>query len=354
VPFQLYNGGDGGYGISWTGTKFVAAGYSSNGPVYVRVGTSWVPKNGISNSVPNTFQGYDIDGFNDDWVLVGFNYTANTGQIWHTTDGGTSWSLVLSDFIGSSVRYNGSYYLSCGFGLTGIVKSVDGQTWSGIANSFYVPSAVLGYYDLDFNGANWIIVTYTVPHIIKGSSDALTWTAADTGAYNQSSSAAYLGVEWTGAFWLACGINFLLASNTGDSWTNVTPPALQNYQVRGIGSTMITRNTIANSSPFMWSNDGLTWTRSNFPSTVNVSNVYWSGSRFIATVTSATNSDSTPVLYSEDGKNWFFSEGQNLEQSDLTEYPGNALSIIGQNMFYKQQRPADLLARSFYKSGIFF
>ena len=120
-----------GFGIAWSGIRWVAVGSEVDTIAYSSDGITW---NGIGNTIFST-NGSDVAWNGSIWVAVG----SGTNSIAWSSDGITWIGLGTSIFTdGYSVAWNGIRWVATGDNsINSIAYSSDGITWTGIGTSIF-------------------------------------------------------------------------------------------------------------------------------------------------------------------------------------------------------------------------
>jgi hypothetical protein len=170
--------GNHGYGIGSDGSRWVAVGIGSTGPIIVSSnGISWT-YNGITGY--SNFKGNDVIYGGDTWVAAGFYSSGggDTGAILNSTDGLTWTSAENVSFTttANSVSYNGGQFVAVGDGPNPILLSDDGINWSyaGVTSDPFAGGTGMS---VTWNGTRWVAIGSTGNTIIT-SLDGLNWAGA--------------------------------------------------------------------------------------------------------------------------------------------------------------------------------
>jgi frataxin-like iron-binding protein CyaY len=168
------------YKIAYNGSSlWVAVGAS--GSLYTSTnGSTWTSR--TSGFGANTIQ--SVSYGNGLWVAVG-----NNGTITTSTDG-TTWTARTSNMSTNTinaVEYANSIWVAVGDGggstnTGGITYSTDGITWTRKSQT---PSIGTTYYDVAWNGTNWIVgANHSTNNHLYASDPSGTWTAGASGSIN--------------------------------------------------------------------------------------------------------------------------------------------------------------------------
>jgi len=208
------------FGVSWNGNTFLASGQGGNAFATSSDGINWA---GVSSATSYASSGVHFATSNGAiWIAainspVGLAYTYDIA-------GKTGWTNVASSPFstgGSSVAYNGIYFVATGFGTNGIAYSQNGTTWT--------TASTMNCWDVCWNGKRFVALGYTN---MLYSKDGVTWyTNARPDIFSQYG----LGI----------------ASNSGIG-AFVAPSAmvLDNYGISGNGIAASQTLEIVSSDPY--------------------------------------------------------------------------------------------------------
>ena len=237
--------------VAWNGQMWVAVGRGINfSTAYSYDGITWMGPVDVSGVPVNVFS-YDIAGptaaMSD--ISGGGNHVTWTGKIWVAT--GTR-TLIA----GSSPA---AYYT--------VAYSVDGKTWTGVADSGATSTGFDMYaYGAAWNGRNLIVTgrgtTNTLAFSTASSSSSSSWV----GLGNTVFSVWGRGITWGARRWMATGrgTNTVAFSTNGRNWqgcgANVFKPM---RRFMAMGDTGLYTG-VASGQPqrgvaFSYSDDGVTW-----------------------------------------------------------------------------------------------
>ncbi len=164
-------GGNSLYGVTWTGSQFVAVGAAAT-VVASSTGATWQPM-GTGSFAGETFNA--IAGSGNNLVAVGLDTSlGQTGVIYSSTDGGSTWA-----------RRN-------------------------------VPASVVELDDVTLHGSLWVAVgsSNTLAGVVLTSADGITWTMRPLPA----GTGCLTGVASNGTTLVAAGASLLTSAN-GTTWT---------------------------------------------------------------------------------------------------------------------------------------
>jgi len=318
---------DGGNGVVWNGTIWVAVGQGTNTIAYSYDGINWTGLGGYM-----FWRGRDIAWNGKIFVATGQRTNesgarANTiayssdGINWKAVEGSTS----IFSSSGNGVAWNGQRFVVVGSGASGasygqntIAYSPDGSNnWTGVQNS---KTQIFTGYGLDvaWNGTRFVAVgspetnTY-VGNKIAYSSDGITWNGVTNSIFTYSGD----GIAWNGKIWVAVGNGneySIAYSYDGITWTGVTG-STPNIFYNGCGVTWNGTIWVAvggGTNMIAYSSDGINWTGVTgwlvfFSSGRRVA---WGGSNLPHTITFPRNltlaggSGTNSIASSPDGINW--------------------------------------------------
>ena len=237
--------------VAWNGQMWVAVGRGINfSTAYSYDGITWIGPVDVSGVPVNVFS-YDIAGptaaMSD--ISGGGNHVTWTGKIWVAT--GTR-TLIA----GSSPA---AYYT--------VAYSVDGKTWTGVADSGATSTGFDMYaYGAAWNGRNLIVTgrgtTNTLAFSTASSSSSSSWV----GLGNTVFSVWGRGITWGARRWMATGrgTNTVAFSTNGRNWqgcgANVFKP-LRRFMAMGDTGlyTGVASGQPQRGVAFSYSDDGVTW-----------------------------------------------------------------------------------------------
>jgi hypothetical protein len=151
------------------------------------------------------------------WVAVGQNGTITT-----STDGVT-WTARTSNMSTNEifqVKYANSLWVACGEGggttnTGGLTYSTDGITWTRKSQSVTIGTV---YYDVVWNGTNWIIGTNaTTNNYLYASTPSGTWTVGNAG-----NGTSIMAIYWDGTRNIIIDNNQLVGFSTSATLGTVT------------------------------------------------------------------------------------------------------------------------------------
>ena len=333
--------GNGGYGIAYFRNLIVAVGQSTNTYATSADGINWTGRGitgitGIGNSVaysPTLSR----------WVAVGLG----TNSIAYS-DNGTTWvgvtGLTIFGTSGTSVIWNGTYFVATGTGTNVLATSADGITWRGTAqNNATTALSSLGYrapimvacgqgtnvlcYSTD-NGNTW---TQTATTAMTTSAREIAWNGniwVSVGSGTNSIATSPDGITWTGRttttifstsgfdilwadslkLWIAAGTgtNCIATSPDGINWTarvlvNAGSFGTGGYRIGWNGSQLVILGSGSVNSLAL-STKGTAWTFVGAPitaSTLGYGGIVWNGNIWAAVSDAATN-----IWTSSNGITW--------------------------------------------------
>lgn len=228
------------------------------------------------------------------FVAGGFGFIGE--DIFYSNDG-ASWngSGLPTNFGAGPVAWNGSQFVAFGDYNDGkdllplVFSSPDGTTWNEVSFSGLPLGNSLIYYNLAAANGNFF-AWYSLPPLFV-SADGTTWSAASLpGAFT-----TLAGIAYGRGRYVAVGgdadHNLVVATSTdGMTWTQESvgvPGGLTSrYTFRPIfagGEFLIPSNDrTAQSSAYLISHDGLTWTKTLQPQNWYLQQIAWDGTKFVA------------------------------------------------------------------------
>lgn len=241
-----------GFGVAWSGTRWVAVGDGTNSIAYSNNGISWT---GLGKSVFD--YALQVAWSGTRFVAVG----SGTNSIAYSSDG-INWTGVTGKNIfsgyGQGVAWNGTRFVAVGSN-NAIAYSSDGINWTVASQS------VLAYgYGVTWGGGRWVAVGYGSTHNIAYSSDGISWTG--TSGKTIFSEGGY-AVASNGSRFVAGGYdtNTLAYSNDGISWTGLGKTIFTGSSGSGVGRAVAWIGTrwLAggySTNGLAYSSDGINWT----------------------------------------------------------------------------------------------
>jgi hypothetical protein len=210
IPNVLGGFANGGNGVAWNGTMWVAVG--DNGGVTGSIQTSTDGINWTASTTGGFTQGGKGVAWNGKlWVAVGDN-TVAAGSI-QTSPDGLSWTASTTGGFGTQiggngVAWNGSMWVAVGGDITpmlGLIQtSTDGINWNKIATN----SQFLTGYGVAWNGSTWIVVGEADTQqqsTILISQNGTSWSSASSVGFDVASGGGGRGIIWDGTKWIAIG-----------------------------------------------------------------------------------------------------------------------------------------------------
>ena len=257
------------YGVVWNGTNFIAVGEGFSGgttAVWSEDGQNWNSSTGdiVLNSSDSCL--YLNTLACNEKICVALSYASTKGikaVIIYSDDSGHSWNkgtgATFSDnSVGSFVAVNDSNYwvaitkFSTG---TNILISSGGIDWKIPTTNIFNDSADVELYSVAHdNGSNWVVVGNK--GIAYSSDNGSSWVFATQDSTDITD--IYLSVVYNGKIWVANGINKILYSYNGLSWTKNDNDSTGNIICWNGTVFVITSN------PIIWSdNPTSTWNRTS-------------------------------------------------------------------------------------------
>jgi hypothetical protein len=193
---------------------------------------------------------------------------------------------------GTSVSWNGSYFLATGEGTNTVATSIDGISWTGLGAVFSLRGN-----GAMWNGYVWVAVGQGTD-TIEYSLDGTTWIGLGTSIFSVSGAC----VNWNGRLWVAVGqgTNTIATSVNGINWIGrgTTVFAVTGTSVAWNGIVWVATGVGTNTLAYSW--DGITWV--GLTTTVFLTagqGVTWNGRIFIAAGQGTNN-----LAWSSNGVNW--------------------------------------------------
>ena len=238
--------------VAWNGQMWVAVGRGINfSTAYSYDGVTWMGPVDVSGAPTNVFS-YDIAGptaaMSD--ISGGGNHVVWTGKIWVAT--GTRTLIAGSS---PAVYYTVAY-------------SVDGKTWTGVADSGATSTGFDMYaYGIAWNGRNIVVTGRGTTNTLALSTDVTASSSSSwVGLGNTVFSVWGRGITWGAKRWMATGrgTNTVAFSTNGRNWqgcgANVFKP-LRRFMA--MGDTGLYAGVVSGQRQrgvaFSYSDDGVTW-----------------------------------------------------------------------------------------------
>jgi hypothetical protein len=342
-----------GYGVCWNGTVWVAGGTGTNNLAYSYDGRTWTGVTGtgtFSSSAYGVVSNYQIkpkpfiqhptlafgqgtrntiayspDGIN--WTGLGSNIFTNqgrkafwNGKIWVAGGSGGntlaySYDGIMWNGIGStiitgqtnSVCYNGSIWVAAGYGGYALAYSYNGINWNGVTNSSQIFTSA-GMTAV-WNGRVWLATGYG-GNTIAVSTNGITWTSVSN---TNSSTNGYVYPATNGSLWVvpvnsSIGLMYSYDMLGQSGWSNVASSPFSSgcLCVTWNGSIWVAGGYGTNQ--IAYSTNGTTWSGISPAgmSGINVNDICWNGTRFVATTSSSI------MAYSSNGINWYTTSNTNI------------------------------------------
>jgi hypothetical protein len=204
------------------------------------------------------------------------------------------------------------------FGITSIVTSTDGMTWTPSTNNPFGgsgsgPYPVVGVgFGVTWNGSYWIAVGINTDQTvcIAKSTDGFIWSVPSN---NPFSGGMGRGIAWNGSYWVAGGRNndqtvCIAKSTNGMDWTDATNNPFSGREAFGIAWNGAYWVAVGQNAGYTVciakSSDGMTWTAStdNPFSGGNGYGIAWNGSYWVAVGSNGNNT--VCIAKSTDGDTW--------------------------------------------------
>lgn len=197
--------------------------------------------------------------------------------------------------------------------------SIDGSSWSGGA------SLPPGTYTSIAFGAGFFVAVCSGTTTVAYSADGSVWTA---GVFSDALGAASVsyGNNRFIALPIATSNTGGKSTNTGDTWTTTTLPAVALWKDAAYGSIGVWVAIAGDSSNVAAysTNDGDSWTATTLPATANWVSVAWGNGRFVAVA-----SGSTSAAYSFDGITWITSTLPSAAAWNTVNYGQGVFVVVG-------------------------
>jgi len=267
------------YGVTWSGTQFVAVGLS--GTILTSPdGVTWIAR---TSGTPT------VNLFGVTWSGTQFVVVGSVGTILTSPDGVT-WTARTSGTTNNlaAVTWSGTQFVAVSAtGLWGgtatpavILTSPDGVTWSAPASGSYATN----YTDVAWSGTQFVAVGDTGAS--KYSPDGINWT----GNWVSQASLACYGITWSGTQFVEVGAGGdINTSPDGVTWTRQwsggslfisVPGAL--YDVTWSGAQFVVVGNSGTSGTILTSPDGVTWTGRTSGTANGLRGIAWSGTKFVS------------------------------------------------------------------------
>jgi hypothetical protein len=248
------------------------------------------------------------------YVVVG-----EAGNVYSSTDLVTWTSRSAGSTAFRSIIYANSLFVAVG--ETGVIyTSADGATWTSRGGA-------TGQTFIKIIYANSLFVVVGTGGVIFTSSDGITWTAQGSGVGEQLQD-----VVWSGSVFCAVGSSGVITTSpNGVTWTARTPgdTSVNLMNISWDGSKFLA--SAINSGGSVWTSpDGITWTRVGTTTTTATRYSAYLGGRFIAVATIGHIQTST------DGFTWTASTNVQYVPtggSKIYKLGGNYYVLSTQGMF---------------------
>jgi hypothetical protein len=176
------------YGVTWTGSQFIAFGAGSPYTIATSVnGIAWFPN---SNTTYPTFSTWYAVGYgNGAYVGLGIGAVSNIGIA--NSINGTAWTLkTFIPFTGNctGVAWNGSIWVAVGSGSNTFCTSADGVTWTPYGTLTQPFTTVAG--GGAWNGVNWLAAG-SGTNTMASSVDGNWWIGKGTAPLTSGSNVLY-------------------------------------------------------------------------------------------------------------------------------------------------------------------
>jgi len=285
-------------GITWTGPT---------GPLDFSVKSFLSVKNGGTTGLYVA-----VASVNEGSTITMFTCTGPDALVWEAATGPDGLQFTTQ---GTSLAFNGSYWVAVGSGLATILRSTDwtANTWRAITGSNPFLNGDGDAYSILWDSLNsqWIATSGGTYPTIATSSNGNTWTTIQN-PKNPFSGGQANGIAWNGSYWIAVGYNSIFSTVLAKSYDGITWE-YSPVNLFAEGGTNGTGTAVAWNG-FYWvaaggptvrvlvSTDGSLWYPANgngpFDNTVSVQSILWDGQQWLAV------SSGGSAAYSLDGYTW--------------------------------------------------
>lgn len=240
------------------------------------------------------------------WVIVG--ETTVGSNIKYTTNPASTWlnaNVPIGITAVNTVKWAGSYWLAGSSGLTSLLISYDGVTWSDAAPAVRMDAIN----DLAWNGLAWAAVGNNasgnpLQRTIEYTDINDVWQLASNVFTDEGNS-----ITTNGRTWVALGTGAsssdakMKYSFNASNWTDVSVPHLSTGNaVAWNGDLFLAGGSNGNSSNLMYSYNGITWTYAQSPSGIStVNSIAWDGQKWNI---AGTAGSLQRIAVSSDAINW--------------------------------------------------
>lgn len=295
--------------MTWTGTRFVAAGELST-ILSSPDGTTWTPGGFVDPTPPSIFlrnvlwngsgavalaigstgafrsadgltwetigNGGPVENASVvDGEFYGMDKLANTTTVYHSTDGSV-WSSFTVPARVDAMAGNGSIEIAVG--LPGRGASNESGSWQSV----YTSIDNVEFFDAVYGSNGYVAVGGTPNGRLYHSVDGATWTTStspvSTGIYN--------AVATDGASYVAVSIpNVIVYSPDGVAWQDATatspalPPSFSPYDLTWGAPGFV---AVGSDGLILYSPDGIVWQPATSGTTATLHLVKWTGLRYVA------------------------------------------------------------------------
>ena len=295
------------YGVTWTGSQFVAFGAGSPYTIATSSnGIAWFPNSNITYPTFSTW--YAVGYGNGRYIGLGTGASSNIG-IAYSTDA-TSWALktfnpFTTSCTGIAWSSSLSLWVAVGTGTNTLCTSADGITWTpyGILNQ---PFSTIGG-GAAWSGTYWLAAGQGT-NTLASSVDGNWWIGKGTAILSAGSNVLY-----TNGLFISYGSSTNYQVNTTDLFNynvvrkpDITTVYTLTYSGSGLSSNFATMGTGGAAQPF-YSADGIGWyyryttyaiTTTNVYNIININGTYYMVGYAGAGLTNPT------INYSADGFIW--------------------------------------------------
>ena len=322
-----------------TNNFILGTGTNPNGTtmVYTYDNINWTP---ITHTLATNIINAKYNG--NMWLATG--YRSGIGASILTSTDGINWTDTNTTIFGNSaigaIEYN-SYMWVAGSGFNNnayLGYSYDGINWFDSGSTLYVSGSVS---QIVWNEKLWVAIgqmSNTV-NSIAYSYDGINWVNTNDTLFAFTSGVT---VAWNGSLWVVGGSGN--TTSMGYSYDGITWYPANNQLFLGNASGVLTLawnstiwvaggcNTNRTNGSLLWSNDGMTWTKSttSIYEGGQVQKVIWTGYKFIAMGYIISPSTVNVFSTSTDGKTWTL-----IDSSSLTN---NGYDLTYGSIVYKNNR----------------
>ena len=254
-------------------------------------------------------------------VMVGIStYTGSTISAYTAT------SINQFTAKGNDIAYNGSLWVTVGSNINGLnsikYSSNPNLIWS---NATY-PTGPTQMNTVKWNGTNWLAGGTGISTLLS-SPDGITWSYPNP----LITMSSIQGLSWNGYNWVAVGSNSsrstIQYTDTTGIWNNaINPFTIQGNDVTTNGHMWVAAGQGAVSLKYSY--DALQWNDVGTPQLSTATAVLWNGSMFVA---AGSNGNLSNIMYSYNGINWSYSQASLSNMATSLLWDGTQWSVTGIN-----------------------